>query len=260
MRLADFDVAKLASRAGVGGTTLTELADTLVRDHGLSFRSAHAIAALLLKARTEDPKAPLSTTLSKASAAILGKPLDYSEADLETIMSPAHFVEVRTTHGGPAPTETGRAIGESQRKLQTDREGWQARRERLAEGRSTPRRAREGALMKSTYVRVVIVWVRHARRALRVPVVLHPLDVARLTGRSSALYLVWIVWDGIRLRQEHREARRLFPRQPEPAVVGGRPVGDGDAVVGDHHGRAAPARATPTAWACCSSTTRCRSR
>ena len=59
MRLADFDTARLASRAAVGGTTLTELADTLVRDHGLSFRSAHAIAALLLKARTEDPKAPL---------------------------------------------------------------------------------------------------------------------------------------------------------------------------------------------------------
>ena len=56
MRLADFDVAKLASRAALGGTTLTELADTLVRDHGLSFRSAHAIAASLLKARTEDPR------------------------------------------------------------------------------------------------------------------------------------------------------------------------------------------------------------
>ena len=49
MRLADFDVERLAARAGDGGTTLTELADTLVRDHGLPFRAAHAIAALLLK-------------------------------------------------------------------------------------------------------------------------------------------------------------------------------------------------------------------
>jgi argininosuccinate lyase len=132
MRLADFDRDKLASRAAVGGTTLTELADTLVRDHGLSFRNAHAIAALLLKARTEDPQAPLSTTLSKASAAILGKPLEYSEAALEKILSPAHFVQVRTTHGGPSPREAGRAIGESQRKLHDDRESWQGRRERLA--------------------------------------------------------------------------------------------------------------------------------
>jgi argininosuccinate lyase len=133
MRLADFDTAKLASRAAVGGTTLTELADTLVRDHGLPFRSAHAIAALLLKARTEDPQAPLSTTLSKASAAILGKPLLYSEADLEKIMSPAHFVAMRGTHGGPSPKETARAIAESQQQLHDDRESWQSRRRRIDE-------------------------------------------------------------------------------------------------------------------------------
>jgi argininosuccinate lyase len=132
LELADFDKERLAARAAIGGTTLTELADTLVRDRGMSFRNAHAIAALLLKARTEDPQAPLASTLSKASAAILGKPIEYSEADLEKIMSPAHFVEVRTTHGGPSPKEAARAIAESQRKLHDDRESWQARRERLA--------------------------------------------------------------------------------------------------------------------------------
>jgi len=136
MRLADFDVEKLASRAAVGGTTLTELADTLVRDHGLSFRNAHAIAALLLKARTEDPQASLSATLSKASAAILGKPLDYSEEALQKILSPAHFVQVRTTHGGPAPKETARAIGESHRLLESHRETWAARRERLDQAKA----------------------------------------------------------------------------------------------------------------------------
>jgi argininosuccinate lyase len=124
MRLADFDVERLAARAGVGGTTLTELADTLVRDHGLPFRSAHAIAALLLKARTEDPDVALSTALSKASKAILGRALEYSDADLQRIMSPAHFVNVRTTHGGPAPSETSRAIAESKRLLQADRDRW----------------------------------------------------------------------------------------------------------------------------------------
>jgi argininosuccinate lyase len=133
MRLADFDVDKLASRAGDHGTTLTELADTLVRDHGLPFRNAHAIAALLLKARTEDPSAALSGALAKASQAILGSALEYSEADLQRIMSPRHFVEVRTTHGGPAPAETSRAITESARLLQRDRDGWKARRARLAQ-------------------------------------------------------------------------------------------------------------------------------
>jgi argininosuccinate lyase len=131
MKLADFNVEKLASRAGDHGITLTELADTMVRDHGMSFRSAHAIAAALLKARTEDPNVALSGALSKVSAAILGQPIDYSEADLQRIMSPEHFVQVRTTHGGPAPKETARAIGESQRRLESDREAWRLRRECL---------------------------------------------------------------------------------------------------------------------------------
>ena len=131
MKLADFNVAHLASRAAYGGTTLTELADTLVRDHGLPFSSAHAIAALLLKAQTEDPNVLLSAALRSASSAIVGRPLEYTEADLQTVMSPAHFVSVRKTYGGPAPEETGRAIAASRRLLDTDRESWTLRREAL---------------------------------------------------------------------------------------------------------------------------------
>jgi argininosuccinate lyase len=131
MRLADFDVEKLASRAGDHGTTLTELADTMVRDHGLSFRNAHAIAALLLKARTEDPDTALSGALAKASAAILGRPLQYSEDQLRQILSPRHFVEVRKTYGGPAPSETSRAISESARLFQRDRDMWMSLRRQL---------------------------------------------------------------------------------------------------------------------------------
>ena len=129
MKLADFNVEHLASRAAYGGTTLTELADTLVRDHGLPFRSAHAIAALLLKAQVEDPNVLLSAALHAASSAILGRPLEYTEADLQKVMSPAHFVSVRKTYGGPAPEETTRAIGVSRRLLDADRETWTLRRE-----------------------------------------------------------------------------------------------------------------------------------
>jgi argininosuccinate lyase len=131
MRGADFDVERLAARAGEGGTTLTELADTLVRDHGLPFRSAHGIAALLLKARTEDPGASLSMALAKSSQALLGRTLVYTEEQLQTVMSPRHFVEVRATWGGPAPAETLRALGQSAETLLRDRAAWQARREHL---------------------------------------------------------------------------------------------------------------------------------
>jgi argininosuccinate lyase len=120
MKDASFDVARLEARAAEGGTTLTELADHLVRQHGLPFKTAHAIAARLMQTRRERPDAPLAETLAAASADLLGTPLTYGEAELATIMSPRHFVEVRRTHGGPAPSETARAIAEARQALDGD--------------------------------------------------------------------------------------------------------------------------------------------
>jgi argininosuccinate lyase len=137
MKDATFDVARLASRAAEGGTTLTELADHLVRQHGLPFKTAHSIAARLLKAKREAPDALLSSTLAAVSSDLIGVPLTYSDADIEDILSPRHFVDVRRTHGGPSPAETARAIEESRQLLQRDA-GWLTRtREALtaAEGR-----------------------------------------------------------------------------------------------------------------------------
>jgi argininosuccinate lyase len=131
MKDADFNVARLAERAGYGGTTSTELADTLVRDEGLPFRTAHSIAALLLKARTEDPAAPLADALSRASRALVGRAIEYSEERLQHIMSPRYFVDVRRTLGGPAPEETARAVGEQRELLDADRGAWQSRRDAL---------------------------------------------------------------------------------------------------------------------------------
>jgi argininosuccinate lyase len=144
MREADFDVARMASRAAEGGTTLTELADTLVRDHGLPFKTAHGIAVLLLKTRREDPAASLSAALRSASQTLLGRSLDYSENALHRIMSPQYFVEVRRTLGGPAPVETARALAESVVRLTADGGAWQGRRDQLADAeRALSQRVRD---------------------------------------------------------------------------------------------------------------------
>jgi argininosuccinate lyase len=120
MKDASFDVARLEARAAEGGTTSTELADHLVRQHGVPFRTAHGIAARLMQARREAPQLPLADALSAASADLLGAPLQYAEADIAQVLSPRHFVEVRRTHGGPAPVETARAIAESRGALERD--------------------------------------------------------------------------------------------------------------------------------------------
>src|SRR6476620_6868444 len=105
---AEFNVEKLASRAGECWITITELADTLARDHGLPFKASHSIAAKLIAASREDCNAPLARVLRDVSKAVTGKEIVYSETDLARILSPRHFVEVRKTHGGPAPSETTR--------------------------------------------------------------------------------------------------------------------------------------------------------
>ncbi len=123
---AEFDAPSLEVRAGEGWTTLTELADTLVRDHRLPFRTAHAIAARLITAREREPDRPLAALVAEASAELAGGPLVYTEAALDKILSPRHFVAMRKTFGGPAPDETARAAGVSRAGLDADEVWWKA--------------------------------------------------------------------------------------------------------------------------------------
>jgi argininosuccinate lyase len=124
MTTAEFDAARLEARAGDGWTTLTELADTLARDHGLPFRTAHTIAGRLVAGRQRDPDRPLAALLADASTELLGAPLAYGEAALAHVLSPRHFVEVRRTFGGPAPDETARAAKASRQQLDADEAWW----------------------------------------------------------------------------------------------------------------------------------------
>jgi argininosuccinate lyase len=133
MRTAEFDAAQLESRAAEGWTTLTELADTLVRDHGLPFRSAHAVASRMMTGRQRNPSRPLARLLAEASSAVRGAAIEYSEGALSEILSPRHFVVVRRTYGGPAPEETARASSDSRASLVADREWLDAAAARLAE-------------------------------------------------------------------------------------------------------------------------------
>jgi argininosuccinate lyase len=132
MRTAEFDVARLAAHAAEGGTTLTELADHLVRTRGVSFKTAHTIVGELLAARQEQPDVPAGEALANVSTDILGEPLQYTDREIEDILSPRHFVDVRRTQGGPAPSETARAIDEARGTLDADRRWLAATRDALA--------------------------------------------------------------------------------------------------------------------------------
>jgi argininosuccinate lyase len=128
---ATFDVEKLAARAAANWITITELADTLVRDHGLPFKAGHTIAARLIAGSRSSPETPLAAILRDVTQEVTGTPILYTDAQLAEILSPRHFIEVRKTHGGPAPSETLRAMGVSKTALAADEEWLRDARGRL---------------------------------------------------------------------------------------------------------------------------------
>jgi argininosuccinate lyase len=145
MASAEFDAVSLERRAGEGWITITELADTLVRDHGMPFGAAHGVARRVVEARTRDASASLSEAVAEATAGLPGGPIRCGEEALQALLSPRHFVEVRRTHGGPAPDETARALGAARSALEADR-AWTDRTQASLESANTELRRRSAAL------------------------------------------------------------------------------------------------------------------
>jgi argininosuccinate lyase len=118
---SEFDVARMRDRAHTGWVALTELADTLARDRGVPFATAHAIAARLVDASPHGSAAEAPAVVLQRAAAALGHPgIQMSDAELARVLSPDHFVRIRRTPGGPAPEVTGAAIEASRARLDAD--------------------------------------------------------------------------------------------------------------------------------------------
>src|SRR5262249_26849966 len=122
LQSARFDRERLAERASQGWITITELADTLTRDHGVPFKTSHAIASRVVSEASAESTEPVNQILARVSRSLTGKPVEYDERPLAEILSPVHFVRVRRTYGGPAPEETRRAIEASRSALDEDQQ------------------------------------------------------------------------------------------------------------------------------------------
>ena len=110
LKKADVDKQHLARRAGANFITVTELADTLVRQAGLSFRDAHALVSHAVKGAGAD-----DTPRSIASALLELEPsLPLTQYEIERALDPAHFVSVRRVIGGPAPEVVREGLSRAQ--------------------------------------------------------------------------------------------------------------------------------------------------
>ncbi|HWR10523.1 MAG TPA: lyase family protein [Rectinemataceae bacterium] len=97
------------------GVTTTELADAMVRRFGVGFRAAHGICAAFIRSGQN------KEVLRQAFSDKTGQPLPWSDAEIDAILEPEHFVEVRTTAGGPAPDGMIAVYKEAEARLKTFR-------------------------------------------------------------------------------------------------------------------------------------------
>lgn len=100
------DPAKVANNIRRSCITITELADSLVRREGLSFREGHEIAAAVARAVVaaggdlmSDGYAPFIAAFEHST----GRTTTIDAATFAELVSPEYFVAVRTRFGGPAP-------------------------------------------------------------------------------------------------------------------------------------------------------------
>ncbi len=116
---ARVDAALMADRARRDFLTVTELADTLVRREGLSFREAHALVADAVRAcGPRDEPASLAEALRKSRPG-----LRLTAQEIEHCLDPEHFVQIRAVMGGPARERTSSAL-ERAGAEQTQIEKW----------------------------------------------------------------------------------------------------------------------------------------
>ncbi|MCY3866136.1 MAG: argininosuccinate lyase [Chloroflexi bacterium] len=120
----EVNVDRLRQRADSGFTTVTELADTLVRECGLPFRQAHSVVAALVTFAIEEKLAPKDLSLEmlkRGACERLGQNLELSEEAFKRAMDPQAFVDGRAVPGGAAPSATADVLKQQRRRLDEDR-------------------------------------------------------------------------------------------------------------------------------------------
>ena len=144
------DAAKVKRHIDEAGITLAELADSLVRTEGISFRQAHDVASRLARRMIDGgmtlPVIPFAEFEALFTAAI-GRPSQLSEADFRRFTTPEHFIAMRTMQGGPAPAPLAASFARYRREIADKR--------RAIDALAARKRDAQGALAREVARRII---------------------------------------------------------------------------------------------------------
>lgn len=108
MMTLEFNKKRAYQQARENMITITELADVLARDYGVSFRKAHKKASIISKKSAQLGKELYELSLEQINEWLADVKL--SQADWSAIIDPYYFVERRKITGGPNPDIVGKMI------------------------------------------------------------------------------------------------------------------------------------------------------
>jgi len=98
----------------------TELANLLVREYKVPFRSAHRIVGALVKTLADAKMTFADATpklLARAAQESTGMNLMVKSKDIKSLADPLKLVEACNVKGGPAPAEVKRALCDREKQI-----------------------------------------------------------------------------------------------------------------------------------------------
>jgi argininosuccinate lyase len=114
----EVNTERMAERAAADFLTVTELADTLVRREGVTFREAHRlVSAGVNELHGHYSQAAMVEAVAALAPAYFGRTLLASREELLEALDPRHFVNIRRTPGGPAPEALKPAIAQAEMQV-----------------------------------------------------------------------------------------------------------------------------------------------
>jgi argininosuccinate lyase len=131
-RTAEPEAPLLLDRVRRNYSTATELADALVRDANMDFRTAHHVAGgvvRMLMDRGLGAHEATQAMVEEVCQQVAGRAAGLSAAQLAQALDPTQAVAARTLPGGTAPSEVRRMVAAMQAALQADGQraaGWRA--------------------------------------------------------------------------------------------------------------------------------------
>lgn len=111
-------------------TTATELADLLVKEEKISFRTAHQIVGRMVAENKMD-----SAALERISKGIAGKSIKLSDAKIRKTLSPIAVIESKKVAGGPSRSEVERMIASREKLVSQKVKNAKGRMKKIRESR-----------------------------------------------------------------------------------------------------------------------------